>query len=1180
MCYHKALYEEIEGIMGKSMAFQCTSRIIAALAAVVVLLSTFARAREISSDEAGRAASAWLRRDAAPLGAAIASAEVAEVKTALDDGGVPLFHVVSMAGGGVVVTSAESGAMPIVAFLDGDGIDDTDGNPLWEILEADMAERMARIEAIKEGESSTGLTRLTGLRKSATASSQNPVNTVKTTGDSLAANEAAWAELLAEEDPAKPARRAAAIGDASGLSDLRVPALLATKWDQANGAGNYYTPPYVAGDPNNYPCGCVALAGAQIAYFWQFPMESRPQVTRTCYIEGAETNCTTLGGSYDWTDMPPLDFYSAPLSGVQRQAVGKLCYDFGVATRMNWGPAATGGSGTVSTMLAEAFLDVFGYTNAMAYTHFDGNVIPDDLVEKAVLANLDAGCPVAVSLYGHSVAADGYGFESGTLYTHLNFGWSGLANAWYNLPDVSDAETGYTSSILNQVVYNIFPNATGELLTGRVLDANGDPVSGATVAATSGSATATGTTDGRGIYALRVAGGQSWSVSATDGVNAGSTTVVVDSSSSAGFARTAQGATSYSPGVIGNNWGNDITLGVEVPAGGSFFVDAAIGNDANDGRSWATAKASIQSAIDATSTGDSIFVADGRYEPITTDNKAITIRSVNGLESTFIDGSLQWARGVTNRCATLGTNATETATILVGLTLVNGIPPDTNATQFVLSAGGGALGGTVIDCILTNNAAKNGGGACYSVLQNCTVSGNVAKFGGGTYLGSLANCVVADNSSTSSGGGAYCNSSTVVTNCTISGNRSGTFGGGVYAYAKSSLIGCTITNNAAGSSGGGCNGGTLSDCLIAGNTATGMGGGTYDATALTRCTVTNNVAGTYGGGCYKGTLSFCTIEDNSAQNGGGTSSAVLTDCTVAGNTATASGGGVHSGSATRCGIVNNKAESSNGGGSSGAVLDNCVVVHNEAGAGGGGAASGALTNCTIYANKAVDNGGGVYLAALANCIVWGNTAPQNPAVYASSSKPCLYSCLDQTLSGNYHVGNIVADPLFVSESDYHLQAGSPCINVGTNDLAIGETDFYGDARIVGGTVDMGASEYQTAAPATGYAAWAAGNGLGAADAVTDGQPNLIRYVFGRPSGTFSPITGITFQNGKPVLLFPSFNPDVSGVSLSILSTTNLLDWTHSVEFSLPGPPFNFGGIILTHPDTAPSRFYRLKVEVQ
>ena len=1110
------------------------------LVAALVLAEIAVHAREISSAEAGKAAAACVRRAAA------------EVRTTADDGGAPIFHVIRMAGGGVVVTSAESGVTPVVAFLDGDAPDEA--NPLWQILRADMAERMARVAATRAAEAASASN---GRRRLSAAADHAP----------FAAAEAAWAALLAEPKAASGGKRAAGIPDASGLSDLRVAPLLSTTWDQDNNAANYYTPTNAPGDPDNYVCGCVALAGAEIANHWGFPTDSRSQVTNICYLVNEPYYFVSLGGTYDWANMP-ADFSS--LSAVQKQAVGKLCYDFGVATKMNWGPLPEG-SGTLSILLGEAFKDVFGYASAVAYSHFDGDVMPVDFVERTVLASLDAKSPVAIGLAGHTAVADGYGYASGTLYTHINLGWGGLGNAWYNLPEVEVAEAGYSSSILDVAVYNIHPTESGELLTGRVLDGNGDPVANATVVAESGADTATATTDARGIYALRVAGNRTWALSAKHGILCGSGSAYVASSSSTVCTERTPAGGRVTQGEVGNSWGNDITISV---ATGDLYVDAANGADANDGRSWATAKKSIQSAVDATSDGDFIFVADGRYEPISTANKAIIVRSVNGPESTFIDGSLQWARGVTNRCATLGTNATETATVLGGFTLVNGIPPNTNATSYALSAGGGSLGGTVIDCILTNNAAKNGGGACYSVLQDCTVSGNVAKFGGGTYLGSLANCVVADNSSASSGGGIYGLNSTVVTNCTISGNRAGTFGGGVSASAATSLIGCTITNNVAGNSGGGCNSGTLSDCLIAGNTATTMGGGTYDATALTRCTVTNNVAGTYGGGCYKGSLSFCIVTGNRAANGGGTSTAALIDCTVAGNTATASGGGVHSGSASRCGIVNNKATSS-GGGSSGAVLDNCMLVHNEAGADGGGAANGALTNCTVYANTAATNGGGVYLASLANCIVWDNEAPVNPAVYASTSKSCLYSCLDQEIAGE---GNIVTNPLFVSASDWHLQAGSPCINAGTNDLAVGETDFYGDTRIAGGTVDMGASEYQTAAPATGYAAWAAQNGLGAADAVTDGQPNLIRYIFNRPSGAFSPFTGITFENGDTVVWFQSFNTDVSDVSLSILSTTNLLDWTHPAVFTLPGPPFNYNGMILQHSDTASQRFYRLKVE--
>ena len=146
------------------------------VAAFAVFVAIPAAAREISANEAGRAAAAWVRRDNAPLGAAIRSSDVAEVRTQ-KEGDTPLFHMVRMTGGGMGVTSAESGVTPVVAFLDGGDIQEEKGNPLWEILTADMSNRLARVRAVREG-SLTGLTRLTGLKDGGVFSNQNLVNPV------------------------------------------------------------------------------------------------------------------------------------------------------------------------------------------------------------------------------------------------------------------------------------------------------------------------------------------------------------------------------------------------------------------------------------------------------------------------------------------------------------------------------------------------------------------------------------------------------------------------------------------------------------------------------------------------------------------------------------------------------------------------------------------------------------------------------------------------------------------------------------------------------------------------------------------------------------------------------------------------------------------------------------------
>ena len=506
------------------------ARVAALGLAIWALAALPAAARDISPEEAGRAAAAWARRDRAPLGATLASVNVTGVRT-VSEGGTPIFHVVRMAGGGVVVMSAESGVTPVIAFLEEDDIKEVSGNPLWDILNADMAQRTARERALR----GAGGTR------------------------SRASAEAAWAELLGEKGNAT--LMGTGIFSASAISDLRVPALLASSWSQGDGAANYYTPPYAPGDSTNYLCGCVALAGAQIARFWQFPTEPRPQTNLTCYVSGGASNCTTMGGLYDWANMP--DIFSS-LTASQKQAVGRLCYDFGVATQMNWGPSE---SGTISLFIAEAFRDVFGYANAIAYSWQPaGGAVSDDIIEKAVLANLDAGSPVALGIKGHAVVADGYGYQSGTLYTHVNFGWGGLATAWYNLPTIESVFPSYSSTVLDQLIFNIFPTDTGDLLTGRVLDGTGNPVAGAAVTATSGVATVTGTTNERGIYALHVAGGREWTVSAARGAESGSRPAYVASSFSAIAVRTATTASVHDLGFVGNVWGNDITLGVDVPA--------------------------------------------------------------------------------------------------------------------------------------------------------------------------------------------------------------------------------------------------------------------------------------------------------------------------------------------------------------------------------------------------------------------------------------------------------------------------------------------------------------------------------------------------------------------------------------------------------------------------------------
>ena len=270
-----------------------------------------------------------------------------------------------------------------------------------------------------------------------------------------------------------------------------------------------------------------------------------------------------------------------------------------------------------------------------------------------------------------------------------------------------------------------------------------------------------------------------------------------------------------------------LTLSVNVTNATTWYVSTN-GNDNATGADWDTAFRTIQKAIDIAPAGSEIVVSNGTYAPISTDNKTITIRSVNGAETTIIDGDGKY------RCVTVGIFSSRTNTVLIGFTLQNG---------YTTGDGGGAAGGTLYDCVLTNNIAARGGGVCHGLLFNCTLENNTARgYGGGAYWGTLNNCTLTGNRATYAG---------------VSGSA---YGGGTY---NSTLNNCILAGNVASTSGtrdpshaygGGAYGGVLNNCTLVGNTASLI---TYVGQTYSTDRTAN------GGGVYGGTLNNCIVWGNS-----------------------------------------------------------------------------------------------------------------------------------------------------------------------------------------------------------------------------------------------------------------------------------------------------------------------------
>jgi hypothetical protein len=293
-------------------------------------------------------------------------------------------------------------------------------------------------------------------------------------------------------------------------------------------------------------------------------------------------------------------------------------------------------------------------------------------------------------------------------------------------------------------------------------------------------------------------------------------------------------------------------------------------------------------------------------------------------------------------------------------------------------------------------------------------------------------------------------------------------GGGVWCQSTSAVVSdCVLAGNSASGWGGGAYSGTLCNCTLTGNSAPGGGGAALST--LDNCTLSGNVgasgeSASWGGGAIHGTLNNCTLTGNSADHGGGTAGGTANNCTLTGNSAQ-SGGGAQWGTLNNCTLNGNSAES--GGGADGCTLNNCRLIGNSAES-GGGTSWGTLNNCTLTENWAQRTGGGACEGTLNNCIVYSNTAPDG-ANYAGSP-PLMNYCCTTPLPGD-GVGNVTNAPLFVDYAggNLRLQSNSPCINAGLNAYASSPTDLDGLPRIISGMVDIGAYEYQGPGSTISYA---------------------------------------------------------------------------------------------------------------
>ncbi len=432
----------------------------------------------------------------------------------------------------------------------------------------------------------------------------------------------------------------------------------------------------------------------------------------------------------------------------------------------------------------------------------------------------------------------------------------------------------------------------------------------------------------------------------------------------------------------------------------TIYVNKNSINPTQNGLSWETACRTVQDGINIATSGDEIWVAQGTYvENVTLKAGVAAYGGFIGAESALDQRNYRSLE-----------------------TIIDG-----NNAGSVVTAPTGATSTTRIDGF----TLRNGTGTKPPIYN--------FYYGGGVYCDhsspTIANNKITGNSVTVDGGGIYCSySSPTINNNVITANLAGSRGGGIYAadYSNPVIKDNEVSDNSAsGGAGIQCN--TYSNPTVKGNTISGNTGG-----------------GSYGGGiaCYNGCSPVVTnnkiIGNSTGSNGAGiyfsgsvtpnTYPITVANNIIAGNTATGNGGGIY--------FFNTYNEAN-------AKIENNTIIGNTGSSGGGitcdSSAPKIANNIIAFCNSGISNQFPFvqYNPILKNNDVYNNTGYNYAGLNAGS-------------------GDISADPMFADRTngDYHLIAGSPCINAGDNNYSDSAwTDMDGQARILGSHVDIGADEY-------------------------------------------------------------------------------------------------------------------------
>lgn len=219
---------------------------------------------------------------------------------------------------------------------------------------------------------------------------------------------------------------------------------------------------------SNLYTGCVATAMSQIMYYYKYPATGSGTDCTYTVVRSSSNKGTTYSRSfsntYDWSNM--IDDYTSQGTTAQQQAVATLMWDAGTAVHMQY---ASDGSGAFTNDAASAFVKNFGY-DSLSVNYLTRFYYSDEEWMDIIDNEISNGRPILYSGVdatsgGHAFVFDGID-DNGLV--HINWGWDGEANGFYDIADLEpnaeilSSSTDYHFNLYQDMVIGLKNHANAD----------------------------------------------------------------------------------------------------------------------------------------------------------------------------------------------------------------------------------------------------------------------------------------------------------------------------------------------------------------------------------------------------------------------------------------------------------------------------------------------------------------------------------------------------------------------------------------------------------------------------------------------------------------------------------------------------------------------------------------------